>query len=128
MALGSEVRVIGAKHSVATDPQWVCSVDGNGIGSFNPGLNGPNKNQVLFCQSETTLGDGLHTLTVDTTLRENQTFWFDHLEYIPSSTLSLENKMILLRRNDPALQYGSAWNNAATQVTGALFMVNFYGM
>lgn len=125
VALGPAVRVIGAKHTSVTDPQWACSVDGNGIDSSNPPF-GNAENNLLFCHSDS-LMNGSHTLTVDATLVENQTFWFDHLEYIPSSTVSLENKMILLPREDPALQFGSAWNNYATKVMGARFALNFYG-
>ena len=125
MALGPAVIVIGANHSVP-DAQWACSVDGHGIDSSNPGPFGIAKNNLLFCHSDS-LTDGPHTLTVDAALVENQTFWFDQLEYVPSSTVSLENKMILLRREDSALLFGSAWNSYATRVTGARFTLNFYG-
>ena len=47
---------------------------------------------------------------------------FNHLEYVPSSTVAFENKMVLLRRE------ASAWNNNVAQVMDARFALNFYGM
>jgi len=127
------VVVLGTNHlrndSGVTDPQWSCYVDGVGIDSGSPLLN-PENNWV-FCSSYS-LTDGPHTITVNATVARRQTFWFDYLYYLPSKSVSLANKTIMLTNLDSAIQYGSGWNAYTsianwTQTQGASVTLNFYG-
>jgi hypothetical protein len=70
---------------------------------------------------------------VNATVAKNQTFWFDRIEYIPSTSLSLSNKTIMVTSPDPAMQFATGWNDYAeignwTQTPGSVFAMNFYGM
>jgi len=133
MDIGSRVRVVGTNHirndSGIIDPQWSCSVDGVNIDSGSP-FQYP-ENNWRFC-SAYNLMDGLHTITVNATVARNQTFWFDRIEYAPSTSASLANKTVMLTSVDPAIQYGPGWSSYAnignwTQRQGGLFALNFYG-
>src|SRR6266498_1272642 len=113
-----------------TDPQWSCYVDGVSIQTGSPLLN--PENNWMFCSSYA-LKDGPHTITVNATVAKSQTFWFDYIGYLPSKSVSLANKTIMLINVDSAIHYGSGWNaygNIAnwTQTQGDLVTLNFYGM
>jgi len=82
---------------------------------------------------ETPVKDGHHTLTIQTAVAKNQTFWIDRIDYAPSPSLSLENKTILVPYSDAAIQFDNAWGNfgdfaKGTQQNGAVMTFNFYGM
>lgn len=128
------MRVVGTNYirndSGVIDPQWSCYVDGVGLVSDSP-YQYPENNWE-FCRS-TSLTDGPHTITVNATVTESQTFWFDRIEYTPSTSVSLANKTILLNNLDPAIQFSTGWNDYAeignwTQTQGSLVALNFYGM
>lgn len=128
------MRVIGANNirndSGVIDPQWSCYVDGVGIDAGTP-FPYP-ENNWLFCHSYA-LTDGPHTITVNATVAKSQTFWFDRIEYVPSSSVSLANKTITVDSPDPAMQFGNGWNDYAeignwTQTQNAVFAINFIGM
>ena len=97
MGIGSSVKVIGTinirNDSGIIDPQWSCYVDGVGIdtGSLIP----YPENNWLLCSSYA-LADRPHTITVNATVAKSQTFWFDRIEYVPSSSVSLANETILV--------------------------------
>jgi hypothetical protein len=131
--IGSRVRVMGTNQirndSGVIDPQWSCYVDGIGIDGASPFQY--TENNWRFC-SAYDITDGPHTLTVNATVARNQTFWLDRFEYVPSTSVSLANRTIMLTSTDPAIQFGSGWNNYAnignwTQRHGALFALDFYG-
>ena len=127
--------VLGTNHrrndSGILDPQWSCYVDGVSIDAGSPILN-PENNWV-FCSSYS-LKDGPHTITVNATVAKSQTFWFDYIRYLPSKSVSLANKMIMLNNIDPEIQYGgTGWNSFTslanwTQTQGAFVTLNFYGV
>ena len=105
-------------------------MDGISIGSSTP-FQYP-ENNWLFCP-ETPAQDGNHTLTIQTAVAKNQTFWLDRIEYVPSPSLSLENKTILVPYSDATIQYGNGWGDfgtfaKGTQQNGAVMTFNFYGM
>ena len=135
MTIGPAVRVIGSNwqfrnDSSATvllsDLQWSCFVDGVSINSTPPKRDQYPGNNWEFCSSDS-LTDGPHIITVNATPTNNQTFWFDRIEYAPSSSAPLENKSILLNCSDPAIQYGSGWIDYATSINNSTFVLNFYG-
>ena len=131
---GTRVRALGTNlirnDSGVIDPQWECFVDNVSIGSSAP-FRYP-ENNWLFCP-ETPVQDGHHTLTIQTAVARNQTFWFDRIEYRPSPSLSLENQTIRVPYSDATIQYGNGWGNfgdfaKGTQRNGAVMTFNFYGM
>jgi hypothetical protein len=134
MAIGSRIRVIGTTRirndSGVIDPQWSCFVDGVGIDNGTPFPY--HENNWRLC-STNSLMDGPHTITVNATVARSQTFWFDRIEYLPSTSVSLANRTVMLTSVDPAIQYASGWRDYAnignwTQTAGSVFALNFYGM
>ena len=75
------------------DPTWECFVDNISIGASAP-FQFPENNWV-FCQQDT-LVDGAHVLTVNATVSQNQTFWIDDIQYVPSASVSLDQKAIVV--------------------------------
>lgn len=117
-------------NSGVINPQWSCYVDGVGIYSGSP-FPYPENNWA-FCSSYS-LDDGPHTITVNITVTTGQTFWFDRIDYLPSTSVSLANKTIMLTSVDPAIQYGAGWHAYEeignwTQTQGAFLALDFYGM
>jgi len=111
------------------DPTWDCLVDNVSIGPTTPF---PYvENNWVFC-SKKDLTDGLHTLTLNATITKGQTFWFDNIQYIPSSSVSLENAAVMIDSLDPQLQYGSGWQALGdtanmTVKANSLFTFSFVG-
>ena len=131
------MRVFGAHlENVGTDsvinmqaprPLWSCYVDGVEIEPFEY-----TGNSWLFCHSNSLI-DGPHTITVNVTVTNNQTFWFDRIEYVPSPGVSLANKVISVDSPDPAMKFSDGWIDYVqignwTQTLNAVFAMNFYGM
>ncbi|KAF4617200.1 hypothetical protein D9613_005641 [Agrocybe pediades] len=111
------------------DPQWSCFVDGIEIGASAP-FQFP-ENNWLFC-SHDQLTDGPHVLSVNATVAKQQTFWIDKIHYVPSTDVSLGNQVILVDRNDPALQFDDAWtvldvDRKITTQTNSILTFEFVG-
>ena len=80
--------------------------------------------------------DGPHVLTVNATVAKNQTFWFDTIQYVPSASVPLASKAILVDSTDKALHYGAEWETRGdttkmtakmTAKTGSAFNFEFDG-
>lgn len=111
------------------DPQWECFVDQISIGAADPFPYA--ENNWVFC-SQPTLNDGPHTLTINATVREKQTFWLDQIQYTPSKTESLENEYVVVSISDPVLNYGTGWETLGgtanmTRKKGSLLEFDFVG-
>ncbi|KAH9480158.1 hypothetical protein JR316_0006755 [Psilocybe cubensis] len=131
---GTKVTVFGTNNlrndSGVLDPTWECFIDNNSIGN-TPAFQFPENNWI-FCEADG-LSDGPHILTVNASVKKGQTFWFDDIQYVPSSSVSLDNTEIVVNNQDSAIQYGNGWvslgNNAnATQNTNSIFTFNFVGV
>lgn len=87
-------------------------------------------NRSRFCE-QYNLFDGLHTLEVNAHGSTSQTFWFDHLQYIPSASVSLSNAAVYIDTNDPMWNFGPGWIRDsvgyATNQTGAKVDFEFNG-
>ncbi|KAF9561097.1 hypothetical protein CPC08DRAFT_664780 [Agrocybe pediades] len=130
---GTSVLVFGTNNlrndSGILDPQWNCFVDGIEIGASSP-FQFP-ENNWLFC-SHDQLTDGPHVLSVNATVAKQQTFWIDKIHYVPSTEVSLDNQVILVDRNDPALQFDDAWtvldvDRKITTQTNSILTFQFVG-
>lgn len=90
------------------DPTWECFVDNNSIGSS--AVLQLAENNWPFCQSSQ-LKDGPHVLTVKASVaNQRNTFWFDQIQYLPSSNASLDQLTLRIDSSDSAIQYGSGWH------------------
>ena len=107
---GSRVKVIGTTTSEWDPSLYVCLIDNTNIP--NGDLPNLTENNIMFCGSDS-LSDGQHTITLQTTVQvgDSLTFWFDKLQYLPSSTMSLHSSFIVLNANDPAIHYSYAWQD-----------------
>ena len=130
---GSSIYVLGTSittnSSGSQDPTWECFIDNNSIG-WNTVVQSAENNWVL-CQ-DTQLQDGPHVLTVKATVSNQQTFWFDEIEYLPSSSVPLDQAMMRISAGDPILQYSSGWSQLLsfvniTQVGGSTLTYQFSG-
>jgi hypothetical protein len=133
--LGTQIRVYGSNNlrndSGVLDPTWECFVDHISIGATTP-FAFP-ENNWLFC-AQTTLVDGPHLLTVNATVMKSQTFWFDQIQYVPSTTVPLENKTVLIDNGSPQVlsAFGQGWQALGgtanyTAQTNSAFTFNFTG-
>ncbi|GJJ15938.1 hypothetical protein Clacol_010217 [Clathrus columnatus] len=116
-----------ANFTKTPDPTWQCSLDGIDI-EPNP-FQFPENNWELC--SVDSIPDGSHELVVNIT-SNGMPFYLDYLEYRASATISLENSLILIDNNDPAIDYISGWDplgSTANQTTDpdGLVKVTFVG-
>ncbi|KAF8969566.1 hypothetical protein BDZ97DRAFT_1653481, partial [Flammula alnicola] len=133
---GTKVRVYGSNNlrndSGVLDPVWECFVDKISIGATAPFQFA--ENNWVFCEQDA-LVDGPHVLTVNATVLKAQTFWVDQIQYVPSTSMALDQQAILIDSLDPQLElaYGQGWGalggtaNMTTQ-TGSLFNFDFTGI
>ena len=131
---GTQIKVIGSNNirndSGVLDPTWQCFVDNISIGASTPFPYA--ENNWVFCEQDT-LVDGPHILTVNATILKSQTFWIDNIQYVPSASVSLDQKAVVVDNLDPQLQYGQGWQALGgtanmTTVPGSIFLYNFIGM
>ncbi|KAJ3567290.1 hypothetical protein NP233_g6454 [Leucocoprinus birnbaumii] len=132
---GTAVQVWGtnneANFNTDPDPTWECFIDGNSISRDAPFQFA--ENNWKFCD-KSGLPDGNHTLRVEVKVQNpSQTFWLDQIRYIPSPSLSLENRTILLDNSDPAVQFDAQWTSLGgganmTTKPGSIATVNFVGV
>ncbi|KAF8808393.1 hypothetical protein BYT27DRAFT_7337775 [Phlegmacium glaucopus] len=133
---GSSVTVLGTSTVPDTnflsgpDLSWECFVDNSSIGSL-PVISYAENNWV-FCQNGQ-LQDGPHVLTVKAKVSNQKTFWFDQIQYLPSSNVSLDESIVRINSNDPDIQYSSGWKELngvvnLTQTTGSTITYVFTGV
>ena len=144
---GSAVIVYGTSittnASGTQNPNWECFIDNTSIGwslSSNSTMGGSQNNWPLCIGG---FQDGPHSLTVNANVSNQETFWFDQLQYAPSASVSLNQSLLRIDSNDPAIQYNpaSGWlqetifsgfqgndlNISSTQVDGATLKYQFSG-
>ncbi|KAF8197580.1 hypothetical protein BJ912DRAFT_1055971 [Pholiota molesta] len=89
------------------------------------------ENNLDLCEIDT-LTDGPHTLTVATTVTNNQTFWLDYIKYLPSASVSLATAAIAIDSTDPGLQFDAGWTSFSpgfeTGKTGSKLSFTFTGI
>jgi hypothetical protein len=129
VSLGSGLRVMGTytgtQNSATMD--WTCFVDGVNLHKGSPNANTNfYENHMMLC--EVPVSDGPHTLTVSASVGSNQTLWLDKIQYLPSASVSLENKTIQLDGADSAITYGFGWSSYQTQTSDSQLACRFYGM
>ncbi|PPR02068.1 hypothetical protein CVT24_011167 [Panaeolus cyanescens] len=133
---GTDITVWGTNNirndSGVVDPQWSCFIDNVPIRS-NPFQFFENNWALCSPPDSLVLEDGVHVLTVNATVARSQTFWIDAIDYVPSASVPLDDKAILVENNDPQLQYGPGWQSLGgtanmTTVQGSSFTFQFYGV
>jgi hypothetical protein len=126
---GSEVIVYGTSittnASGTQDPTWECFIDNSSIGwslsSNNSAYSFGSQNNWPLCRAQ--FQDGPHSLTVIANVSNQQTFWFDQIQYAPSASVSLNQQPLLrIDSSDPAIQYSpvNAWINDVSSVFGTV--------
>jgi hypothetical protein len=117
---GSAVLVYGTSITTNVsgiqDPFWECFIDNTSIGSFpsaaNAGSDSPTQNNWILCGGgPPQFSDGPHLLTVNANVSNQQTFWFDQIQYAPSASVSLNQSLLRIDSNDSAIQYSSGWQS-----------------
>ncbi|KAF9559301.1 hypothetical protein CPC08DRAFT_637960 [Agrocybe pediades] len=130
---GSKVVVYGTSvvqmTAAGTDPDWSCSVDGADITKLQANLF--PENNFIICSGDS-LSDGPHTITINAIVRQQTTFWFDRIQYIPSASVDLSNATVLVDALDSAVTLSSGWMDMGgignmTQQNGAKLTLDFIG-
>jgi hypothetical protein len=115
------------RNSASANTTWECIIDGTSIAVDDPAA---VENRIEFC-ADTALTDGPHTLQVNAKGSSSQTFWFDHLQYQPSASVSLADAAIDIDTTDPMWGFGTGWNPVfpgyLTNQTGAKVDFEFNG-
>lgn len=115
----------------ATDPTWECKVDGRVIPQEKPFPYFEN-NWDLCKWTANDVSDGQHRVEVN--VRSNgQAFLFDRFQYVASPSANIQNSVVSVHYNDPAVTYGSGWGNLGdigrmAPDGGATMTFKFYGM
>ncbi|KAF8912160.1 hypothetical protein CPB84DRAFT_1761429 [Gymnopilus junonius] len=130
---GTKVTITGTVQfpapsgSNSSNPSWVCTVDGNTIPSHIYNI---VENRLDLCDTDS-LSDGTHNITVQATSANQQTFWFDYIQYIPSVTVNLANSDLSIPAADSQINYGPGWEahspGQITSQTGSTASFNFTG-
>lgn len=86
--IGSKVIITGTNQftnpSGVTNPSWQCIWRKCGISRGYC----PRKPAVILRE----VSDGPHVITVNVTVSNQQTFWFDYIQYLPSPSLSVVHR------------------------------------
>ena len=131
---GSQLIVLGTSittnASGTQDPTWECFVDGISIG-WNISAGSETENSWVFCRNDL-IKDGPHVLSMNVTVLHLQNFWFDQIQYLPSSNVPLYNSTLRVDSSDPAVQYSSGWTESLdivnlTQSAGSTVTFQFFG-
>ncbi|KAF8151509.1 hypothetical protein B0H34DRAFT_664724 [Crassisporium funariophilum] len=106
---GPRIHVLGTSdveivNNVA-NPSFECFVDGVSIESEEPSKD-PLNHWPLCGTSK--LHDGEHVFTLNATVRNRRTFWFDMLDYIPTRG-TVDQADICVSSVDPRIHYGPGW-------------------
>jgi hypothetical protein len=109
---GSTIYVYGTSittnASGTQDPTWECFIDNNSIGWFP--APSTSQNNWILCGADQ-FRDGPHVLTLKANVSNHQTFWLDQIQYAPSASVSLNDSLLRIDSNDPAIQYSNGWHN-----------------
>jgi hypothetical protein len=90
------------------DPTWECFIDNTSIASTVLSMTvplGSENNWILCGAGPPQLQDGPHLLTVNANVSNQQTFWFDQIQYAPSASVSLNQSLLCIDSTDSAIQY-----------------------
>ena len=134
---GSAVLVYGTSITTnvsgTQDPTWECFIDNTSIGSSSAPSTSEN-NWILCGGGPSQFQDGPHLLTVKANVSNQQTFWFDQIQYAPSASVSRNQPLLRIDSSDSAIQYSSGWeslvqliNASYTQISGASLTYQFSG-
>ncbi|KAF5345410.1 hypothetical protein D9756_010991 [Leucocoprinus leucothites] len=131
---GTAIEVWGTNdvvnHDTNTVPTLQCFIDGASIDREVPSQFA--ENNLKLC-GKSGLPDGSHNLQIQVkVLSSSQPFWLDQIRYIPSPKMPLDNKIIYIRNNDPAIQFDAQWrslggNASMTNTQGSVAQVTFVG-
>ena len=130
---GSQVIVLGTtittNSSGIQDPTWECFIDNASIGWNTTAV--VIENNWILCEDSYLL-DGPHVLRVQVIVSNQQTFWFDQIQYLPSFNVSLDQSIVRIDSTDEAVQYSSGWlpltgNVNYTQTEGSSLTLDFSG-
>lgn len=109
--VGTSVTVVGTNQfsaNVSTSVLWQCFVDTESIPVIS--ISPPPANRVPFCKQDG-LPDEKHTIVVNATVSNQQTFFFDYLEYVPSANATLDQASIAVNWTDPQLIFLGNWSH-----------------
>jgi len=81
---------------------WTCSVDGDDAVMRSTIYTSSPRNNFEFCYVNS-LVDGHHTLTMQATATDNQIFWLDRIEYVPSQQFTIGSNAIGVTLGGPGL-------------------------
>lgn len=131
LELGTRVIITGTNQvsnsSGVTNPSFQCLVDGESVSVTTLTA---SENRLLFCEKDG-LSVGQHQISVAVTVSNQETFWFDYIQYLPTSSVSLANSALSIDFTDSQIQYGAGWSSnnlgSSTSQNGATLSFQFTG-
>ncbi|KAF9524774.1 hypothetical protein CPB83DRAFT_860678 [Crepidotus variabilis] len=127
---GTAVEIMGPNDE---ENYWECLIDNKKFAGRDSYPFGPLPNLLTFCKGEG-FRDGPHILVVNViSIKPGKPFWFDRIQYSPSSNELSANENAYVENWDSSLKYGSGWapaktNGNMTNVTGFNFEIEFTGI
>ncbi|TFK57848.1 hypothetical protein BDN72DRAFT_907416, partial [Pluteus cervinus] len=131
---GTGVEALGTSIGTPTgsdqDPKWTCAIDQSPLGSDAPTGNQDLTNSWSLC-SASNLADGKHLFVINVASL-SQPFRFDYIVYVPSPSVSLAGKTIMVDSTDSGVVYSNGWSDLKgianmTQTAGATASFDFFG-
>jgi hypothetical protein len=122
---GSYVAIFGSNTMTMTSPHH-CFVDSVPISAFD---GGPMDNRQIHCE-KSGMVEGPHVVTLNAT--NNNPYWFDFIEIIPSMTAPVGSaEAVFINSTDPLMQFGVGWMKYPpgyiTTQPNSTFEFSFYG-
>lgn len=117
--------VVGTQFSTSM-PQWTCSIDDE---ELSTSLNTSDGNNLHLCAS--TLADGTHNVVLNISATEDEPFWFDYIQFLPSADMSLDQADVVYGTDDSLIQCDSQWDpmkvGTMTMKKGSTMSFDFNG-
>ncbi|KAJ3567695.1 hypothetical protein NP233_g6197 [Leucocoprinus birnbaumii] len=133
---GTDVEAWGAvSEAFTTDdphPDWECFVDGNSLAGVEL-LGHPVPSVAKRWCGTSGLLDGNHSFEIQVKVQSpSLNFYLDQIRYIPSPTLPLDNRTVLIENNDPGVDLDKGWFDGGelgniTSTNGSVAQVKFFG-
>jgi hypothetical protein len=122
---GSYVAVFGSNTMSMASPHR-CFVDSEPIAAFD---GDPMDNRQIHCE-KAGMVEGPHVVTLNAI--NNNPYWFDFIEVIPSMTTPVGSaEAVFISSTDPLMQFGVGWTKYSpgyiTTQSNSTFEFSFYG-
>lgn len=115
--------VVGSQFPSA--PLWTCSIDGEPV-TLSNASSGDNQH---LCAG--TVNDGTHNIVMEISATEDEPFWFDYFQILPSADMGLDQADVVYGTDDSLVDCDSDWDpmqiGTMTMKNGSMMSFDFNG-